>query len=300
MDLLNPAAQERRGMLYGLAAVAAFSLTLPATRVAVGEFDVATVALGRIVLASVLAACALIALRAARPAPSQLGALALVGAGVVFGFPLLTSWAMSRVDASHGAVLIGLLPLATALAGVWRSRERPSAAFWAASTFGTALVLAFALHAGAGAPQSADAALLAAVVCAAIGYAEGGRLARELGGWQTIAWALVLCAPVALPLLVLSVASARAGLQEVSAAAWIGFAYLGVVSQFLGFVLWYKGLSLGGVARVSQVQLLQLFLTLGFSWALLGEQISAATAGFSAAVVAMVWIGRKAPIARPT
>lgn len=287
-------------MLYGLAAVAAFSLTLPATRIAVGEIDVAAVAFGRIVLASLLAACALAASRAARPAAPQLGALALVSAGVVFGFPLLTSWAMSRVDASHGAVLIGLLPLATALAGVWRSRERPSAAFWAASACGSLLVLGFALHAGAGALQGADAALFAAVLCAALGYAEGGRLARELGGWQTIAWALVLSAPLALPLFLLSIASGQADLRGISTAAWIGFAYLGVVSQFLGFVLWYKGLSIGGVARVSQVQLLQLFLTLGFSWALLGEQISAATAAFSVAVVATVWIGRKAPIARPT
>ena len=275
MELLGRDA-ERRGLLYGALAVAMFSLTLPATRVAVLELGAAFVGLGRILVAAAIAALALVLFRVALPSAAQLKNLAVVGAGVVLGFPLLTSWAMSEVPASHGAVLVGLLPLATACAGAWRAAERPSAAFWASAVTGSVLVVAFALREGAGSLQPADIALLGAVAAAAVGYAEGGRLARTLGGWQTIAWALVMCSPFAL--IALLIAGAPTSLTQTSFTAWTGFAYVSIVSQFLGFVVWYRGLSIGGIARVSQVQLLQLFLTLGFSWALLNERVSPETA----------------------
>jgi drug/metabolite transporter (DMT)-like permease len=212
---------------------------------------------------------------------------------VILGFPLLTAWAMARVPASHGAVILGLLPLATAAAAALRAAERPSRAFWLASSAGSAVVIAFALQNGVGGLEAADLALLGAVAAAAMGYAEGGRLSRHLGGLEVISWALVLSVPVVALLGGRAVLAISAG-QPLT--AWLAFGYVSVVSQFLGFAAWYRGLALGGVARVGQLQLLQPFFTILGSALLLREAVSFSTIGAALLVVLMVAIGRKAPV----
>ncbi len=197
---------------------------------------------------------------------------------------------MRLVPAAHGAVVIGLLPLATALAGAWLAHERPSRIFWVSATFGGAVVVAFAIWQGGGAPQGADALLVVAAAAAAIGYAEGGRLARTLGGWQVICWALVIASPL---VAAATIVAADAKLPTAPLSAWLGFAYVSVVSMFLGFFAWYRGLALGGIAVVGQVQLLQPFLTIFASAWLLRETIDAATFVAAALVILSIVIGRR-------
>ena len=211
------------------------------------------------------------------------------------GFPLLTAWALTMVPSAHAAVIAGLLPLATAMTATARAGERPSRLFWLVSLAGLGAILLFAASMGGGAPQWADLLVLAAVAAAGIGYAEGGRLARELGGWQVICWALLIAAPfIAGPVWL---AAAEHGLAA-SPAAWLGFAYVSVVSMFLGFFAWYRGLALGGIARVGQLSLAQPVLTLVWSVLLLGESVSAPTVLAAGAVMATVAAGRavKPPI----
>jgi drug/metabolite transporter (DMT)-like permease len=287
--LATSPAQRRRGLVLGFIGVAAFSLTLPATRVAVASLDPVFVGLGRAVVAAVLAAITLAAMRASWPKRELWARLLVVAAGVVVGFPLLSAWAMQRVPASHGAVVVGLLPLATAAAGAWLAHERPHRRFWICAVLGSAVVIGFALLQGGGAFHVADLLLLGAVASAAIGYAEGARLSRILGGWQVISWALILSAP----LLVVPTVVAAGDLRNVPPAAWLGFAYVAVVSMYVGFFAWYKGLALGGIASVGQVQLLQPFMTIAFSAAMLGERIDASTFVAAALVVATIAIGRR-------
>ena len=287
---------EGRSLLYGLLGVMTFSLTLPATRVAVADLDPVFVGLGRSIAAAGIALLILLFARARFPARDHWRGLVLVAAGVVVGFPLLTAWAMERVPATHGAILLGVLPLATAAVGALRANERPSFSFWMAGLAGSTLVVAFALITGAGKATLADLALLGAVVAAAVGYAEGGRLARTLGGWQVICWALVLAAPFLIIPVVLSLPH-QGGSVPVS--AWLAFTYVAVMSQLFGFFIWYHALALGGIARVSQLQLLQPFFTLFAAGFLLSEQITPLTVAFALAVVAVVAVGRKMPVQRP-
>jgi len=280
----------RKGFILGLVGVASFSLTLPATRVAVAALDPVFVGLGRAVVAAVLAATVLAFMRVPWPGWAMLPRLAIVAAGVVVGFPLFSAWAMRFVPAAHGAVVIGLLPLATAMAGAWIAHERPSRLFWACAAFGSAVVAGFALWQGGGAPQPADALLVLAVASAAIGYAEGGRLARTMPGWQVICWALVLAAPlVAIP----TVLAVDARVLTAPVPAWIGFGYVSVVSMFLGFFAWYRGLALGGIATVGQVQLVQPFLTIFASAWLLGETVDVTTFVAAALVIGSIAVGRR-------
>jgi drug/metabolite transporter (DMT)-like permease len=291
------ARDETRALAYGFVGVAAFSLTLPATRAAVADLHPAFVALARCLVAAVAAGALLAIARVPWPARRHWTSLAIVVAGVIVGFPLFSAIAMRDAPASHGAIVLGILPLATALAGALRGGERPSRGFWLAGLAGSALVVAFALAQGGGRFGPADLALVLAVAAGALGYAEGGRLARDLGAWQTISWALVLSAP--LLILPLAWVVAEHGAQA-SPRGWLGFAYVALLSQFLGFFPWYKGLALGGVARVGQLQLLQPFMTLFASALLLHEAIDAWTVAFAVAVVATVAIGRHMPIARPS
>jgi drug/metabolite transporter (DMT)-like permease len=279
------------GFFFGFVGVASFSLTLPATRLAVAALDPVFVGLGRAVVAALLAAIVLAVNRAPWPGWALLPRLALVAGGVVVGFPLFSAWAMQSVPAAHGAVVIGLLPLATAMAGAWIAHERPSRLFWWCATFGSAVVVGFALWRGGGAPQPGDGLLVLAVASAAIGYAEGGRLARRLGSWQVICWALVIAAPlVAIP----TALAADARLLTAPVSAWAGFAYVSVVSMFLGFFAWYRGLAQGGIAAVGQVQLVQPFLTIFASAWLLGEGIDDATIVAAGLVIASIAVGRRA------
>jgi drug/metabolite transporter (DMT)-like permease len=257
----------------GLIGVAAFSFTVPFTKVAVAGLSPLFIGSGRAVVAAVLATFALALTRQRLPRGVQWGRLAVVGAGVVVGFPLLTSFALTSTPASHGAVVIALLPAATATAAVLRGRERPPLAFWLISGAGALAAIAFASMQSGGFGQLhwADVLLLGAVVAAAVGYAEGGLLARELGAWQTVSWALVLASPL---MVLLSAVSVAQQAPVASPAQWLAFTYLGVVSMFLGFFAWYRGLAIGPIAQVSQVQLIQPVLTLCWAGLLLGEALT--------------------------
>ena len=287
---------ESRGMLLGALGVLLFSLTLPMTRIAVTHLDPIFVGLGRSVIASGLAALWLAWRRLPLPTPAQWRRLGLTALGVILGFPALTSWAMRQVPSSHGAIVVGLLPLATAIAGAWLLRERPSRAFWVAAATGSALVVIYALLHGGGALSLADLALFAAIVAGAYGYAQGAVLTREMGGEATISWALVLSLPFLLPPVMLG--ALRSDFSAATMPQWLALGYLAVMSQYVGFFAWYRGLAQGGVARVSQVQLAQVFLTMGFAALLLGEHITPAMLLFAIAVVATVAIGRRMPVMR--
>lgn len=264
------------GLGWGLLGVAAFSFTVPLTRVAVDGLTPLFIGSARAVVAAGLAAAALAVTRGRLPRGRQWLRLAVVGGGVVAGFPLLTSYALTTVPASHGAVVIGLLPAATAVLAVLRGHERPPCGFWVAAGAGAAAVVAFACvqGGGPGRPQWADLLLAGAVVAAAAGYAEGGLLARELGAWQTVSWALVLCAPA---MAALAAFSAARQVPQATATQWAAFGYLAVVSMFLGFFAWYRGLAIGPIARVGQVQLVQPVLSMAWAALLLGEHLGAAT-----------------------
>lgn len=263
----------RFGLLWGFVGVLAFSLTLPLTRIAVDGMSPLFIGAGRAVVAALLAGVVLAVTRQLRPRGSQWWRLALVGAGVVAGFPLLTSYALTTASASHGAVVIALLPAATAVFAVLRGHERPPLPFWIFAALGAVAALVFAsLQAdGFGAPVWTDLLFFAAVIAAALGYSEGALLSRELGAWQTISWALVLAAPV------MAVLTAIAWVQQppdATGVEWASFAYLAAISMFLAFFAWYRGLAIGPVARVSQVQLVQPVMTLAWAALLLGEELT--------------------------
>jgi drug/metabolite transporter (DMT)-like permease len=282
--------EENRGMLLGLLGVAMFSLTMPFTRMAVAELDPVFVALGRALGAALLAAAWLAWRRAPLPSRSALLPLALVAGGCIVGFPLLTSIALQSLPASHGALLVGVLPLVTALYAALRGFERPSRGFWIMALLGSSMVLAFALIQGGGQLLPADLLVFGAVVAAAVGYAEGGRLSRSLGGPETICWALLLAAPAMLAAMVWHGVPELGG---VGAGSWLGFAYVTTISMFVGFFFWYRGLALGGVARVGQVQLLQPFMSLVGAALLLGEALTLSNCAFALAVAAVVFAGRR-------
>lgn len=273
----------RGGLAWGGLGVLAFSFTVVFTRIAVAQLDPLFVGAGRAVVAAMIAGVALAATRARIPSSRQVARLAIVGGGVVLGFPLLTSFALTTAPASHGAVVIAVLPAATAVAAVVRTRESPGRAFWVAAVIGAVVAVSFALAGGAGGVHASDLLLLGAVTAAAVGYAEGGVLSRELGAWQTISWALVLSSPVMVGLTVFSAVRAPVAADP---AAWGSFAYLAVVSMFLGFVAWYRGLAIGPMARVSQLQLAQPVLSLAWAALLLGEQLTVVTVVGGFAVIA--------------
>lgn len=263
----------------------AFSFTVPFTRVAVGGFSPLLVGSSRAVVAAALAATALLLTRQALPTQAQWWRLAVVAGGVVAGFPLLTSYAMTTAPASHGAVVIGLLPAATAVMAVVRGRERPAPSFWGFAALGAATAVVFAsLQGGSfGTLHRADILLFGAVLAAAVGYAEGGLLSRELGAWQTVSWALVLAAPL---MTVLTVTAWVDQPPSATPTQWLALAYLGVVSMFLGFFAWYRGLAIGPMAQVSQVQLVQPVLTILWAALLLHEDLGVSTVLGGVSVIA--------------
>jgi drug/metabolite transporter (DMT)-like permease len=286
---------ERKGLWLGFVGVAIFALTLPMTRLAVGTPEAPLmagvfVALGRAVVAAALSAVFLVATRAPRTRREDWWPLLLTSAGVVFGFPLFTSVAMRHVEAVHASVIVGVLPLATALVGALLHRQRPSTGFWLFAALGSALVVAFALvRSGNGLRlHPADLLLLAGMACAAVGYGYGARLSQRMRAEHVICWALVIALPLTLPLAVLARPTVA-----LPAAAWGAFAYVAVFSMWIGFFAWYRGLAAGGTVRVSQVQLVQPFLSMLFAVPLLGERLDALTLGFALAVIATVFAGRR-------
>ena len=294
-------ANTTKGLWLGLLGIVIFSVTLPMTRLAVGTPDAPQmsglfIAMGRAVVAAGLSAALLLISRAPLPARGDWLPLAITASGVVFGFPLFTSFAMRYVEAMHASVIVGVLPLATAAVGALLHRQRPSIGFWLCAGLGSALVVVFAVlrsghSSGVLTISYADLLLLAAMLCAAVGYCYGGRLAGHMRAEHVICWALIISLPLTLPLSLYSWPT-----QAIKSAAWWGFAYVAVFSMWLGFFAWYRGLALGGTVRVSQVQLVQPFLSMLFAIPLLGEKLDAVTVGFGLAVIATVFMGKKMPV----
>lgn len=262
-----------RGWVNGLIGVVIFAGSMPATRVAVIDIPPLFLTGIRGCIAAALGLLLLAAFKQPRPHRSDIASLIITALGVVLGFPLLTALALQHLSAAHSIVFIGLLPLCTAIFGVLRGGERPHPAFWLFSILGSASVISYAALGGIAMSLEGDLLMLAAVVVCGLGYAEGAKLSRRLGGWQVISWALVISLPLMLPLTVFYWPD---NLSNVSTTAWIGLAYVSIFSMLIGFIFWYKGLVLGGIAAVGQLQLLQPFIGLGLAAALLHEQVSTA------------------------
>ena len=290
---------ETRGLWLGLLGVILFSVTLPATKLATGPADAPQlspvfVTFGRAAVAGVLSLLYLMLTRGPRPRGRQWAGLGFTACGVVVGFPLFMALGLRHVESIHASVVLGILPLATAVVASLWLRQRPSVGFWVCAVAGSALVGAFVLlrsNAGNTSAQWADLLLLLAVLSAAFGYVGGGQLTSTLGAERVICWVLVLSLPLTVPVTVFSRPP-----EPVLTSAWLGFAYVALISMWIGFFAWYRGLALGGTVRVSQVQLVQPFLTMLFSVPLLGESLDAITVGFAIAVIATVFIGKRMPV----
>ena len=289
-----------RGLALGLLAVALFAMTFPMTRLAVGDahapqLSPAFVTAGRAAVAGLLGAVYLWVVRAPRPPRSTWGALALCAAGTVVGFPLCIGLALRDVPSMHAAVVSGIIPLATAAVAAAHTGQRPSGGFWLCAVIGCSLVLGFAWWSGGGRWVPADGWLLAAVVSTAVAYVAGAAAAAHIPPYQVVCWVVVGSLPLTLP----AAWFTRPEVATIDVSAWLGLLYVSVFSMWLGFFAWYRALALGGIVRVSQVQLLQPFLALVFAVPVLGEQLQAQTMGFALAVAAVVFVGRRMPVDRP-
>ena len=281
---------ETKGMLLGFVGVLLFSLTLPFTRIAVAELSPYFVTFGRSSLGGICAVLLFIFTRPKLPTPSQLLRLSIMALGVVYGFPLFVSLAMTTLPSAHGGIVLGVLPLVTAVVGALRFNERPSLAFWITAILGSLLVVTYAYFNGSGGLASEDWLLFFAVLSAAVGYSEGGKLSEEMSSVDVISWALVLTLPINL---FLAYQYLDFEISAVSTPALVSFIYVGVISMYVGFFFWYRGIALGGLARVGQVQLLQPFLTLFGAYLLLDEAITAMNVAFAVGVFAVVVLGKR-------
>ena len=278
------------GWINGLLGVIIFSGSLPATRVAVLEMNPFFLTFLRASSAGVLAMMLIYGFREKRPQASQIVPLIIVSLGVIIGFPLLTAMALQHVTSAHSIVFLGLLPLSTAIFGVLRGGERPRMAFWVFSVLGSLLVMGFALSQSAEVSLTGDLLMLAAVVACGLGYAEGAKLTRVLGGWQVISWALILSLPFMLVAVLVTMPATFTG---VSVSAWVALGYVSLFSMLIGFIFWYKGLAASGIAAVGQLQLLQPFFGLGLSAALLHEAVSPLMVFITFGVILCVMGSRK-------
>lgn len=273
------------GWLSGFLGVLIFSGSLPATKMAVTGFDPIFLTFARGAIAGILAGLILLTYPQKRPSRSDLYSLVIVAIGIIIGFPLLTALALREITSAYSIVFIGLLPLATAIFGVWRGGERPGLAFWLCSVLGSVSVVGFALTQGSSSSIKADLLMLGAIIICGLGYAEGATLSRKLGGWQVICWTLLISLPV---MLFCALFTAPETLTGVGTTAWLGLGYVSLFSMLIGFIFWYHGLAKGGIAAVGQLQLLQPFFGLILAVLFLGETISPAMVVVSIAVVACV------------
>lgn len=281
---------ETKGMLLGFIGVLMFSLTLPFTRIAVAELSPYFVTFGRSSLGGICALLLFAFTKPKLPTKNQLIRLSVMALGVVYGFPLFVSLAMKTLPSAHGGIVLGVLPLATAVVGALRFNERPSLAFWITAVMGSLLVITYASLNGSGGLSSEDWLLFVAIASASIGYSEGGKLSEEMSSVEVISWALVLTLPINI---FLTYQYIDFEISTVSTSAIISFVYVGLISMYIAFFFWYRGIALGGVARVGQVQLLQPFLTLVGAYFLLEEQITAMNIGFALCVLAVVVLGKR-------
>ncbi len=274
--------------------MACFSASLPFTRVAVRDLGVIFPSFGRAVLAAALASIVLRVTRTPMPGRHLWNRMAMVVGGVVVGFPAFTGLALQHAPAGHGSVVIGLLPAATAGWSVVRTGARPSGRYWSFAALGAGAIVVLTIARGTSDVALGDVYLLGAIGSAAVGYTEGAVVSREIGGWQTISWAVVFGLPITVPLTLIGLGPV--GFDE-PLTAWIGFVYLGSVSMFLGFFAWYAGLAMGGIARVSQIQLLQPMLSLMWATLFLHERLDVLIVVVAIVVLASVAGSRRSAIA---
>lgn len=288
---------ENKGYVLGLVAVIAFSLTLPITKYLTHHLSIWDIGIGRSLLAALAAGVILLAYKQKLPSPSQFVRLCVTASGIAFGFPILTALGMQTVPSSHGGIILGGMPLATAIIGCFLSGERPRALFWGVALAGFLVIAAYSVVSAGSASDLAlyqgDFALLGAVLFAGLGYAQGGLLARELGGWQVICWTLVISMPLLVPLTLFT--ADYSAFRELSLFGWGAFVFLALVNSLVGFFFWYRALAIGGVAKISQIQLLQTFFTFGFAALWLGEVISFEMIVFLSITMAIVWLSKKIP-----
>ncbi|WP_336080654.1 DMT family transporter [Thalassospira sp. CH_XMU1448-2] len=277
--------QARAGWLSGMMGIVIFSGSLPATRLAVMDFDPVFLTVARAAIAGCLALAILLVSKPVRPQKSQWTSLLVVAGGVVVGFPLLTALALEHISSARSIVFIGLLPLATAIFGMLRGGERPRPVFWLFSVLGSVLVAGFAAIGSEPGALSGDLYMLGAVIVCGLGYAEGGKLSRHLGGWQVICWALVISL---VPMVILCGATLPDSTDAIGLSAWLGLGYVSLFSMLIGFFFWYRGLALGGIATVGQLQLLQPFMGLMLASMILAEPVSWAMIVVTLAVVLCV------------
>ena len=287
--------KETKGMLIGFIGILIFSLTLPVSKIAVLSFSPYFIAFGRAALAGTVALAYLIYKKEALPSKIDFGKFIVISLGVVFGFPIFTTVAMTQGSSSHGAVILGMMPLATTVIGVIRFKERPSLGFWLVSLLGAALVVIYALLKNAGSFTYIDGLLVLGGICACIGYVEGGELSRKMNPRAVISWALVISLPLNV---VLSYLTFHSEYFEAGTIPWISFVYLSLFPMFIGFFFWYEGLAIGGIARVSQVQLIQPFCTLFAASILLGDSITVLNLVFAVLVVSTVILGKSMLVKR--
>lgn len=287
--------KETKGMLIGFIGILIFSLTLPVSKIAVLSFSPYFIAFGRAALAGIVALAYLIYKKEALPSKLDFGKFIVISLGVVFGFPIFTTVAMTQGSSSHGAVILGMMPLATTVIGVIRFKERPSLGFWLVSLLGAALVVIYALLKNAGSFTYIDGLLVLGGICACIGYVEGGELSRKMNPRAVISWALVISLPLNV---VLSYLTFHSEYFEAGTIPWISFVYLSLFPMFIGFFFWYEGLAIGGIARVSQVQLIQPFCTLFAASILLGDSITVVNLVFAVLVVSTVILGKSMLVKR--
>ncbi|MDM1555061.1 DMT family transporter [Chryseobacterium indologenes] len=277
--------QAVNGWINGFIGVLLFSGSMPATKLAVMEMNPIFATIARAVIAGILALSVLLIYKEKRPAKNQLFSLVLVAIGCVIGFPLLSSLALQYLTSAHSIVFLGMLPLATAIFGVFRGGEKPHPVFWIFSVIGSALVIGYAFSQGISASPIGDILMLLAIILCGMGYAEGAKLSKTLGGWQVISWALVISLPVMLPLFFIYFPS---NVESITFKGWFGLGYISLFSMFIGFIFWYKGLAQGGITTVGQLQLLQPFFGLGLAAYLLHEQVSIGMLGITVGVILCV------------
>ena len=287
--------KETKGMLIGFVGILIFSLTLPVTKIAILSFNPYFIAFGRASLAGAVALAYLAIKHEPMLVKADFGKFVVIALGVVFGFPILTTVAMTQGSSSHGAVILGMMPLATTVIGVIRFGERPSLGFWLVSLLGAALVVIYALLKSSGSFTLVDGLLVLGGICACVGYVEGGELSRKMNPRAVISWALVISLPINI---VLSYFTFESAYIEAGTLAWITFVYLSLFPMFLGFFFWYEGLAIGGIARVSQVQLIQPFCTLVAASVLLGDSLTWMNLVFAGLVVSTVILGKQMLIKR--
>jgi drug/metabolite transporter (DMT)-like permease len=287
--------KETKGMVIGFIGILIFSLTLPVSKIAVLSFNPYFIAFGRATLAGLVALTYLLYKK--EPIPSKIDFLkfVVIALGVVFGFPIFTTIAMVEGSSSHGAVILGMMPLASTVIGVIRFKERPSLGFWLVSLLGAGLVVVYALLKSSGDFTYIDGLLVVGGICACVGYVEGGELSRKINPRVVISWALVISLPITI---IMSCFTFNMQYIDAGSMAWIIFVYLSLFPMFIGFFFWYEGLAVGGIARVSQVQLIQPFCTLVAASILLGDSLTIVNLVFAFLVVSTVILGKRMLVKR--